>query len=124
MSAPFKFPLIAHIILGILIAVCLGGVSLWYALLNAPLTYAYDFDSLLRMQGVVDLLQGQSWYDHMQHRLNPPEGVFIHWTKPVDVLLLLLALPLSAFMPIQTAVLISAAFVPPVFMVVSVWLLF
>ncbi len=123
MPAPFKFPLIAHIILGILIAVCLGGVSLWYALLNAPLTYAFDFDSLLRMQGVVDLLQGQSWYDHIQHRLNAPNGVFIHWTKPVDVLLLLLALPLSAFMPIQTAVLISAAFVPPVFMVISVYLL-
>lgn len=123
MPAPFKFPLIAHVLLGILVTLCLGGFSLWQALVAAPLTYKYDFDSLMRMQGVIDLLQGQGWYDHIQHRLNPPNGVFIHWTKPVDVLLLLLALPLSAFMPIQTAVLISAAFVPPVFMVISVYLL-
>jgi hypothetical protein len=123
MSAPFKFPLIAHVLLVVLVALCFGGLALWQALVAAPLTYVYDFDSLMRMQGVIDLLQGQHWYDHVQHRLNPPNGVFIHWTKPVDMLLLLFALPLSSFLPIQTAVLVSAAFVPPVFMVISVYLL-
>jgi hypothetical protein len=105
--------------MGLLLVFVIGGLAIWQALIVWPHTYSFDLDSLLRMQQVMDLINGQAWYDHIQHRLNPPIGVFIHWTKPVDMLLLLIALPLSHFMSVKTAVLVSAAFVPLFFMMVS-----
>jgi hypothetical protein len=42
---------------------------------------------------VLDWLNGQGWYDNVQHRLNPPEGVPIHFSRfamaPMAVLTLL-----------------------------------
>ena len=42
-------------------------------------------DDILRLQQVRDFLAGQDWFDHLQHRINPPEGGMLHWTRFVDV---------------------------------------
>ncbi len=45
-----------------------------------------DPDDALRLQQVRDLLGGgQGWYDLVQHRFNPPYGVFIHWSRLIDL---------------------------------------
>lgn len=44
-----------------------------------------DGDDALRLQQVRDLLGGQSWFDLTQHRIAPPAGVAMHWTRVVDV---------------------------------------
>ena len=44
-----------------------------------------DTDDNLRMMQVRDLLSGQDWYDLRQHRLNPPFGADIHWSRLVDL---------------------------------------
>lgn len=52
-----------------------------------------DTDDAMRLVVVRDLLAGQGWYDHFQHRLNTPYGAELHWSHladlPVAALLLL-----------------------------------
>ncbi len=50
-----------------------------------------DTDSALRLVQVRDLLAGQGWFDTVQHRLNTPDGVPMHWSRLVDGPLALLA---------------------------------
>ena len=59
---------------------------LGYGLILSRLGVApYDGDSLMRLQQVRDLLAGQAWYDVTQHRMSPPEGASMHWSRLVDV---------------------------------------
>ena len=44
-----------------------------------------DPDDTLRLLQVRDWLAGQSWFDVTQYRMNPPEGVAMHWSRLVDV---------------------------------------
>jgi hypothetical protein len=44
-----------------------------------------DTDDNMRMMQVRGLLGGQDWYDLRQHRLNPPYGADIHWSRLVDL---------------------------------------
>ena len=47
-------------------------------------------DDAMRLVEVRDLLNGQSWFDLTQHRLNPPDGVVMHWSRLIDLPLALL----------------------------------
>jgi len=51
-----------------------------------------DTDSAMRLVGVRDLLGGQGWFDTVQHRLNTPYGLPMHWSRLVDGPLALLSL--------------------------------
>jgi hypothetical protein len=44
-----------------------------------------DTDDNMRIMQVRALLQGQDWYDLRQHRLNPPFGANIHWSRLIDL---------------------------------------
>ncbi|WP_294393089.1 AcrB/AcrD/AcrF family protein [uncultured Sphingomonas sp.] len=44
-----------------------------------------DTDDNMRFAQVRALLDGQGWYDLRQYRMNPPEGVSIHWSRLVDL---------------------------------------
>ncbi|MBB4199228.1 hypothetical protein CCR94_20975 [Rhodoblastus sphagnicola] len=50
----------------------------------------YDTDDAMRMVQVRDLLAGQGWYDLTQYRLNPPQGSILHWSRIVDIPLVIL----------------------------------
>ena len=54
-----------------------------------------DPDDFLRLQQVRDLLSGQSWFDLTQHRFAPPAGLAMHWSRLVDIPLLLFLVPLK-----------------------------
>lgn len=41
-------------------------------------------DDLARLAQARDLLSGQGWFDLLQTRLNPPDGVWMHWSRFVD----------------------------------------
>lgn len=45
----------------------------------------YDTDDAMRMVQVRDLIAGQNWFDMTQYRLDPPAGVFMHWSRIVDI---------------------------------------
>src|SRR5690349_3091496 len=42
-------------------------------------------DDAMRLVEVRDFLAGQSWFDLTQHRLDPPGGVAMHWSRLIDV---------------------------------------
>lgn len=44
-----------------------------------------DTDDNMRYLQVRDWLNGQSWWDLRQHRLDPPRGANIHWSRLVDL---------------------------------------
>ena len=43
-----------------------------------------DPDSIMRLVQVRDLLAGQGWFDLVQHRLDPPAGALMHWSRLID----------------------------------------
>src|SRR5689334_20081574 len=57
-----------------------------------------DTDDNMRMMQVRGLLHGQGWYDLRQHRLNPPIGANIHWSRLVDLPIAGLILGLRPFL--------------------------
>lgn len=44
-----------------------------------------DPDDAMRMSQLRDYLGGQGWFDMTATRLDPPHGVFMHWTRLMDV---------------------------------------
>ena len=52
--------------------------------LNPGMFYRQDPDSTMRLVQVRDLLAGQGWFDLVQHRLAPPDGVLMHWSRLID----------------------------------------
>ncbi len=58
-------------------------------------------DEVMRLLSVRDLLAGQSWWDMSQHRVLPPNGVSLHWSRlidaPIAALVMLFSLFLSPF---------------------------
>ncbi len=45
---------------------------------------AMSTDDAMRLVEVRDLLAGQSWFDLTQHRLDPPQGLLMHWSRLID----------------------------------------
>lgn len=79
-------------------------LAMWLAL-AAGLTWVFwtqattgafdDADDYMRMLQVRDLLSGQSWFDLTQHRIAPPGGLAMHWSRLVDLPLVLVIAPLT-----------------------------
>ena len=57
-----------------------------------------DTDDNMRIMQVRAWLHGQGWYDLRQHRLNPPIGANIHWSRLVDLPIAGLILGLRPFL--------------------------
>ena len=72
----------------------------------------HEPDSAMRLVQVRDFLAGQGWYDLTQYRLNPPEGVAMHWARWVDAAI---AAPILMLAPVvgQEAAEVAVAFVWP-----------
>ncbi len=45
----------------------------------------FDTDDAMRLVQVRDWLAGQGWFDLTEHRLNPPAGLLMHWSRVVDI---------------------------------------
>lgn len=77
----------------------------WSALLIGIMLFSgsdliTDPDDYMRMVEVRDWLGGQSWFDVSQHRINPPFGGSMHWSRWLDV-------------PIAGIYLLGSAFLKP-----------
>lgn len=69
-------------------------------------------DNAMRLVHVRDMLAGQDWFDSVQHRLGPPDGLPMHWAQWIDGAI---ALPIMLLTPLigQHAAEIVMAFVWP-----------
>ena len=45
----------------------------------------FDTDDAMRAVQLRDLLAGQSWFDMTAYRLDPPNGMFTHWSRMIDI---------------------------------------
>jgi hypothetical protein len=63
----------------------------------------FDSDDAMQLVQVRELLAGQNWFDMTIGRLDPPYGVFMHWSRVVDVPLALMIKVFASFLPVQTA---------------------
>jgi hypothetical protein len=54
-----------------------------------------DPDDAMRLVEVRDLVNGQGWYDLVQHRFGPPSGILSHWSRIVDAPIAALTLVLT-----------------------------
>lgn len=72
-----------------------------------------DPDDVLRLVQVRDLLAGQNWFDVTQYRIAPPDGTAMHWSRLVDIPLLLIIAalkPLLGQAAAETAALVMVPF--------------
>jgi hypothetical protein len=72
----------------------------------------HDPDDAMRLVQLRALLHGQGWYDMTVYRLNPPDGVFMHWSRVVDAPLALLVLAFERFVAEPTAELLARLVFP------------
>ncbi|MGB8277027.1 MAG: hypothetical protein WCF20_03710 [Methylovirgula sp.] len=59
----------------------------------------FDSDDAMRLVQVRNLLNGQAWFDMTAYRLDPPHGVFMHWSRIVDLPLAVLIKLFSLILP-------------------------
>lgn len=71
-----------------------------------------DPDDYMRLNQVLNWLQGQSWFDTSQPRLSPGHETIIHWSRLVDIPLALIMLPLMLFWEPTTSALVTSFIVP------------
>ena len=72
-----------------------------------------DTDDNMRFAQVRAWLAGQGWYDLRQHRMDPPAGVSIHWSRIVDLPIAGLFLLLKPFLGYAQAARWACALEPP-----------
>jgi hypothetical protein len=95
---------------------------LLWALISAVLIYSswetittrsgWDPDDQLRLVQLRDFLNGQSWFDTTQYRLNPPDGGPMHWSRLIELPLGLLIVILTPFFGQAHAEMFAGSFIP------------
>jgi len=73
-----------------------------------------DGDSFLRLLRVENLLATGDWHDVTIADANAPFGFDLHWSRPFDLMLLLLALPLAPIMGWHEAIQAAGVWISPV----------
>ena len=84
----------------------------------------WDQDSYSRLLRLRALMDGGGWYDSLLTSLNAPFGLVMHWTRPLDALLVPPAALLGLWMNRTSAVELAAAGIGPVLEVAALAVLF
>jgi hypothetical protein len=88
----------------ILLALALGLAMSWAGVRSVWLHNTFfDSDDAMQLVQVRNLLAGQNWFDLTIGRLDPPHGVFMHWSRIVDMPLALSIKTFELFMPADMA---------------------
>jgi hypothetical protein len=88
----------ALVLLCLAVAVALAVPSFRSGLFDAMAT-----DDAMRLVEVRDLLAGQAWFDLTQHRLDPPQGSLMHWSRLIDAPIAALILLLRPLLGVAAA---------------------
>lgn len=65
-------------------------------------------DAIVRLERIRQLMDGHGWFQPALMRVSTDQGTVLHWSRPLDVLASIGAWPLSFFVDMQDAVLVSA----------------
>jgi hypothetical protein len=72
----------------------------------------WDPDDALRLVQLRDFLNGQSWFDTTQYRMNEPDGAPMHWSRLIELPLALLILVLRPIFGQLAAEMMAGTAVP------------
>ncbi|MDE0355012.1 MAG: hypothetical protein OXK20_05050 [Deltaproteobacteria bacterium] len=104
------FRLVTHAVPAVLVFVVLLSFGVWREGGTAALLI--DTDDFMRTVQVLDWLDGQGWNDMVQRRLNPPDGVAMHWSRLADMPLAAVIALCEPWFGRPTAVHLAAVLVP------------
>jgi hypothetical protein len=79
---------------------------------NIATRSGWDPDDQLRMVQLRDFLNGQSWFDTVQYRMNAPDGAPMHWSRFVELPLAAIVLLLSPVIGGAAAEMVAGSSVP------------
>ena len=118
MTAPKTHPLIPAIAVAAFVIFVHGA---WWAAGDAVVVNGnlIDGDSYARLLRVTRLIDTGSWFDSSLPRANAPFGGALHWTRSFDVLLLALALPLTAVFGFDDALFRAGVIISPLLHVMA-----
>lgn len=85
---------------------------LWLFRADLPTLGFRDPDDAMRLAQVRDWISGQAFWDVSQHRVNPPVGGPMHWSRIVDMAVAALMLLLTPMIGAAGAELVACATVP------------
>ena len=78
-----------------------------------------DPDAYMRLVRIDRLAETGAWFDSVESRINPPGGFALHWTRPLDALILAGAYLGSPFLGFDKALFWSGAVASPLLHVLS-----
>jgi hypothetical protein len=79
-----------------------------------------DNDDIMRFLSVRSWMQGQNWFDMTQYRVLAPDGISLHWSRYIDVIIAFLIYAFSLVVPLKTAEAIALVIWPLTLFVVLV----
>lgn len=82
-----------------------------------------DTDCYMRLNRVIDLYNSGNWYNGVISRSNAPYGETLHWTRPLDVLLLAGAWIFTPLAGFKTALFWWGVMISPVLLILSLFAL-
>lgn len=83
-----------------------------------------DTDTFMRLVRVEQLAESGGWYDSFIHRSNYPYGDNLHWTRPLDILLLVGAYLLTPILGFHKALLYWGIVISPIIGIFSLLALY
>ena len=104
-------PLILALMAVVVFFFCLWGPT------NPPLISGMPFqdpDDVMRMLQALALYDGGSWFDLTQPRINPPEGLAMHWSRLPDLPILGLLALSEPWLGRDQAIWLAASLTPPI----------
>lgn len=118
MSAPKAYPLVPAIAVAAFVIFVHGA---WWVAGDAVVVYGnlVDGDSYARLLRVTRLIDTGAWFDSSLPRANAPFGGSLHWTRLFDILLLAIALPLSAVFGFEDALFRAGVIISPILHVMA-----
>ena len=84
----------------------------------------YDPDDYLYLVQALDGLKGQSWFDLLQHRMNPDGGTYIHFSRILSTFYGLFILALEPYTGLVNAAILTSAIIPPLYLAVLLFIFY
>ncbi len=85
---------------------------IWSGWTQVTTLSGWDPDDQLRLAQLRDFMNGQSWFDTTQYRMNPPDGAPMHWSRMIELPLALIILLLRPLFGQPVAEMIAGTVVP------------
>ena len=87
-----------------------------------PLTQGrlFDPDCYARVDRVLELMTHGRWYDASQPSLGAPGAVVLNWTRPLDILIIIGAYPLSMAIGVKAAIFAWGSLISPLLLMATV----